>query len=44
MTATLNILIPAFGSVGDVLPFVGIGAELTRWAHDVTLIANPHFE
>ncbi len=44
MTATLNILIPAFGSVGDVLPFIGIGGELRRRGHDVALIANPYFE
>lgn len=44
MTAPLNILVTAFGSVGDVLPFIGIGGELRRRGHEVTLIANPFFE
>src|SRR2546427_6596079 len=39
-----NILITAFGSVGDVLPFIGIGGELRKRGHAVTFIGNPYFE
>src|SRR5438445_5801089 len=39
----LNVVALGFGSSGDVLPFVGIGAELRRRGHDVTLICNPYF-
>ena len=39
-----NILITAFGSVGDVLPFIGIGGELRNRGHAVTFIGNPYFE
>jgi rhamnosyltransferase subunit B len=38
-----NILITAFGSAGDVLPYIGIGAELRKRGHSVTLISNPYF-
>ena len=40
----LNILITAFGSAGDVLPLIGVGAELRKRGHEVTLVSNPHFE
>jgi len=39
-----NILVTAFGSVGDVLPFIGIGGELRTRGHAVTFIGNPYFE
>ena len=39
-----HVLIAAFGSVGDVLPFIRVGGELTKRGHDVTLISNPYFE
>lgn len=34
----------AAGSIGDLLPYVAVGAELTRRGHAVTLVANAHFE
>ncbi len=39
-----NVLIATFGSLGDILPFVGVGGELRRRGHDVTFISNPYFE
>ncbi len=38
-----KILVTAFGSLGDVLPFIGIGSELRARGHDVTFIGNPYF-
>jgi UDP:flavonoid glycosyltransferase YjiC (YdhE family) len=40
----MNVLLLTIGSHGDVHPFVGLGAELRRRGHDVTLITNGHFE
>jgi rhamnosyltransferase subunit B len=40
----LNILIATFGSVGDVLPFIGVGRELRERGHDVTLFTSPYFK
>jgi rhamnosyltransferase subunit B len=40
----LRILLAAWGSAGDVAPFIGVGRELRRRGHDVTLIALPVFE
>jgi rhamnosyltransferase subunit B len=39
----LNVLLASWGSAGDVMPFIGIGSELRRRGHDVTLIASPAF-
>jgi rhamnosyltransferase subunit B len=39
----LNVLLVTWGSAGDVMPFIGIGSELRRRGHDVTLITNPAF-
>ena len=39
----LNVVALGFGSSGDVLPFVGMGAELRRRGHDVTVVCNPYF-
>ena len=39
-----SVLIVAFGSYGDVLPFIGLGAELVRRGHAVMLAAPPAFE
>lgn len=44
MTPSLDILIAAVGSHGDVHPFVGIGMELRERGHRVRVIVNPHFE
>src|SRR5258708_13196458 len=40
----MNVVISSAGSLGDVLPYVAIGAELRRRGHVVTLVANPTFE
>lgn len=39
----MNILLLAVGSYGDVLPLVGLGRELHRRGHTVTLFTNGHF-
>lgn len=39
----LGIWIATGGSHGDVHPFLGIGRELRRRGHDVTLSVHPHF-
>ena len=39
-----KILLLPVGSHGDVHPFVGIGQELQRRGHDVTMITNGYFE
>jgi len=41
--APLRIWIATGGSHGDVHPFLGIGRELRRRGHDVTLSVHPHF-
>ena len=40
----MNALLVAIGSHGDVHPFVGIGLGLRARGHDVTVMANGHFE
>lgn len=40
---TLRVLLMPVGSAGDVHPFVGLGVELKRRGHDVTLATNGHF-
>ncbi len=40
----MNVLLVALGSTGDVLPFVGLGRALRARGHQVTLLANAHFE
>jgi rhamnosyltransferase subunit B len=40
----LNVFLVPVGSHGDVHPFCGIGAELARRGHAVTVFANAHFE
>lgn len=37
-----RIAFVTIGTVGDVLPFVGIGIELLKRKHDVTIIANSY--
>jgi UDP:flavonoid glycosyltransferase YjiC (YdhE family) len=39
-----SILLMPQGSAGDVHPFVGIGLELKRRGHHVTLATNGHFQ
>jgi rhamnosyltransferase subunit B len=40
----LNVLLVALGSSGDVFPFLGLGRALRARGHQVTLLANAHFE
>ena len=40
----LKVLLAAWGSAGDVAPFIGIGRQLRERGHEVTLIALPVFE
>ncbi len=40
----MHVLLLAIGSHGDVHPFVGIGAALRARGHQVSIVANPHFE
>lgn len=44
MSSPLRILLMPVGSAGDVHPFVGIGGELKRRGHDVTIATNEHFK
>lgn len=39
----MRIWIATGGSHGDVHPFLGIGRELRRRGHDITLSVHPHF-
>lgn len=40
----MRILVAAIGSLGDVLPFVALGAELQRRGHEVRVYGNGAFE
>jgi UDP:flavonoid glycosyltransferase YjiC (YdhE family) len=40
----VKALLIAIGSHGDVHPFVGLGLTLRARGHDVTVVANGHFE
>jgi UDP:flavonoid glycosyltransferase YjiC (YdhE family) len=39
----LNYLITPVGSAGDNYPFIGLGVELARRGHRVTVFSNDHF-
>ncbi len=39
----LRVLLTPVGSAGDNLPFIGLGAELLRRGHDVTVATTDHF-
>ena len=41
---SMNALLVALGSHGDVHPFVGLGLELRDRGHAVTIVANGHFQ
>jgi UDP:flavonoid glycosyltransferase YjiC (YdhE family) len=43
-TKSRNILITPVGSAGDNYPFIGLGIELARRGHRVTVITNDHFK
>lgn len=40
----MRILIMALGSLGDILPFTAIGAELRRRGHEVIFYGNEYFK
>ena len=40
----MHILLTAFGSYGDVLPMVGLGAAMRARGHRVQVLANPYFQ
>jgi UDP:flavonoid glycosyltransferase YjiC (YdhE family) len=40
----VNILLTPIGSSGDNFPFIGLGAELARRGHRVTVATSQHFE
>lgn len=40
----MHCLLTALGSYGDVHPMVGLGKVLRQRGHEVTVVANPHFE
>ena len=44
LSTSPDILLIALGSAGDVHPFVGIGTELRRRGHAVTIVTNPMFQ
>jgi UDP:flavonoid glycosyltransferase YjiC (YdhE family) len=39
----LRIAISGWGSTGDLMPLVAVGAELRRRGHEVAFVSNPHF-
>src|ERR1051325_2571239 len=41
---SVKVLLIPLGSHGDVHPFVGLGMELARRGHAVTVITNPYFQ
>lgn len=40
----MRILMVALGSTGDVRPYIGLGTELMKRGHTVTLCALPDFK
>ena len=40
----MHVLLTPFGSAGDVYPLIGIGSELQRRGHRITMITNAYFE
>jgi UDP:flavonoid glycosyltransferase YjiC (YdhE family) len=40
----MNIIIVAVGSLGDLHPYLGIGMELKRRHHEVTLVTLSHYQ
>src|SRR5438105_2854907 len=39
----MKVLITPVGSAGDNYPFIGVGAELARRGHRVSVVTNNHF-
>lgn len=40
----MHLILSAFGSYGDVLPMVGLGAAVRSRGHRVSVIVNPYFQ
>jgi UDP:flavonoid glycosyltransferase YjiC (YdhE family) len=40
----MHVLLSAFGSYGDVLPMVGLGAAMRARGHRVQVLVNPYFQ
>ncbi|MBL9161135.1 MAG: glycosyltransferase [Planctomycetaceae bacterium] len=40
----MHLILSAFGSYGDVLPMVGLGAAVRARGHRVSVIVNPYFQ
>ena len=40
----MHFLMTALGSYGDVHPIAGLGGALRRRGHQVSIVANPHFQ
>lgn len=38
------VIVTAWGTLGDTLPYVAVGAELRRRGHEVALVSSPVFE
>jgi rhamnosyltransferase subunit B len=38
------VIATAWGTLGDTLPFIAVGAELRRRGHEVALVSSPAFE
>ncbi len=39
----MRVILTAIGTSGDVFPFIGLGMELKKRAHDVIVISHGHF-
>ncbi len=39
----MNIILIPIGSAGDVFPYTGLGDELARRGHHITMVTNPKF-
>jgi UDP:flavonoid glycosyltransferase YjiC (YdhE family) len=42
-TGPMHLIVSGFGSYGDVLPMVGLGAAMHARGHRVQVLANPYF-
>ena len=40
----MNVVLASFGTDGDVLPYIGLGAHLRERGHRVTLASSGHYQ
>jgi rhamnosyltransferase subunit B len=40
----MHAILASLGTDGDIIPYAGLGAELRRRGHSVTLVASDHYE